>query len=335
MVLNQTPPKGRMEWMDLLRGVAVLLVVAWHAVSIPEQFGGKETSDALQSFNAAVAPFRIPTLLVLSGLLLERSLSKGPWRYAEGKLRHIVWPYALWFFLIMASIDSLMTLTNPTNWLSGGILWYLVVLIACYAVAMLRPRWLPWAICVLAPLLLLWLLEPVSGAPQRFLWFGAFFFLGAALRPHLDTLQRRLPVWGGVLLGLVVVAGGVAAAEKHVIYQTPAYFVVSVLGILFALWLTPRIPSSPATRLLQWYGRNSIVVYVGHSFAVYLTYRVLAVLGAGESSIVIPALAITGVGVPTLLILVRRRIEWLFVFPVLRRPRTATHAPRHLAESRT
>lgn len=333
MVLNQTPPTGRMEWMDLLRGLAVLLVVAWHAVSIPEQFGGKETSDALQSFNAAVAPFRIPTLLVLSGLLLERSLSKGPRRYVVGKVRHIVWPYALWFVLIMGSIDSLVALTNPTNWLSGGILWYLAVLIVCYAVAMLRPRWLPWELFVLAPLVLLWALEPESGVPQRLRWFGAFFFLGAALRPHLDTLQRRLPAWGGALLGPVVVLGGVAAAERFVISQRPAYFVVSVLGILFALWLAPRIPSSAVTRLLQWYGRNSIVVYVGHALAVYLTYRVLAAIGAGESGIVVPVLAIAGVGVPTLLILARRRLDLLFVFPELRVP--TNHAPRHLAEARS
>ena len=46
-------------------------------------------------------------------------------------------------------------------------------------------------------------------------------------------------------------------------------------------------------------------------------------------------LMITTFGVPTLLVLARRRIESLFVFPELRRSRPAALAPRHLAVTGT
>jgi uncharacterized membrane protein YcfT len=241
MVLNETqPPKGRMEWMDLLRGGAVLLVVAWHAVSVPGQFEGVRPGYYIGALNTALSPFRIPTLLVLSGLLLERSLSKGPRTYVTGKLRHIAWPYVLWFSLIFASMGWLTSLAVPKVWLSGGILWYLVVLLFCYAVAMLRPRWLPWGLFALVPLAVLWILEPESGVLNRYLWYGAFFFLGAALRPHLAALQNRLPGWCAVLLALVTLGGGYAVVKRLIIAQTPAFLLLSVAGILFVLWCATR-----------------------------------------------------------------------------------------------
>lgn len=328
MVLNETQPaRQRMEWMDLLRGGAVLLVVLWHALSVPEQFDGLETTKRIEQLNAAVSPFRIPTLLVLSGLLLERSLSKGRWRYLTGKLRHIAWPYALWLVLIFVAMGWLTRLAEPAVWLSGGILWYLAVLLFSYVVAMLRPRWLPWGLCILALLVPLWVLEPESGMLNRYLWFGAFFFLGTTVRPHLAALQQRMPGWGAALLAAVALVGGAAAVLGEVVYQTPTYFLVSVAGILFVLWCAPRIPSSPLTRVLQWYGRNSIVVYVGHALAMYVTIRVLVATGAHHSPVAYLWLAIAGFGVPTLLVLVRPRIEWLFVFP---QPRTSMPAGAHI-----
>lgn len=322
MVLNQTSHKGRMEWMDLLRGVAVLLVVVWHVVSVPSIFTGIEPEGVLGALNDALSPFRIPTLLVLSGLLLERSLSKGPRRYVGGKVRHIVWPYILWSVLIVAASSSLASLASPGFWLGRNILWYLAVLIFCYGSAMLRPRWLPWGLCVVAPLVLLWVVEPGTNTVNRFLWFGAFFFLGATLKNHLETLQRRAPRWTVALLVMLALLGGAAVALGSVRQQTPVFFLISAAGILAVLWLAPRAPRSNITRVLEWYGRNSIVVYVGHAFAMFGTMRVLQAVGAAESAVVHPLLILAGFGLPTLLILARRRVAWLFVFPQLR----ATHA---------
>ena len=80
--VNDTQRPGlRMTWMDLVRGGAIVLVVFWHAASVPDQLlDGAEPGYYVRKLNAALGPFRIPTLLVLSGLLVERSLAKGTWR---------------------------------------------------------------------------------------------------------------------------------------------------------------------------------------------------------------------------------------------------------------
>ncbi len=314
-------PMQRMGWMDLLRGGAVLLVVVWHVVSVPSLYTGSEPSGVVGAFNNALSPFRIPTLLVLSGLLLERSLSKGATRYVAGKLRHIAWPYALWCVLITAASGSLASLTSPWFWLGGNILWYLAVLLFCYAAALLRPRWLPWGVCVVAPLVLLWVVEPGTNAVNRFLWFGAFFFLGATLKNHLETLQRRVPRWSVALLVMLALLGGAAVALGSVRQQTPAFFLISAAGILAVLWFAPRVPRSNITRVLGWYGRNSIVVYVAHALAMFATMTGLEAVGATESAAVLPLMIVVGFGLPTVLILVRDRVAWLFALP---EPRTLT-----------
>lgn len=324
MVLNESPQSGRrMEWMDLLRGSAVLLVVVWHVVAVPAMYEGSEPSGIVGAFNNALSPFRIPTLLVLSGLLLERSLSKGTKRYVTGKVRHIAWPYALWCVLITAASGSLTGLISPWFWLGGNILWYLAVLLFCYAAALLRPRWLPWGVCVVAPLVLLWVVEPSTNAVNRFLWFGAFFFLGVTLSRHLGQLQQRLPGWGAALLGVFALGGGAAVVLGHVTQQTPVFFMVSAVGILAVLWCAPRVPRTGLTKVLEWYGRHSIVVYVGHALAMFGTMRVLEAVGAAGSVVTIPLMVVGGFGAPTLLILVRDRIPWLFVFPEIRAVRSS------------
>lgn len=335
--VNDTQRPGlRMTWMDLVRGGAILLVVFWHAASVPDQLlDGAEPGYYVRKLNAALGPFRIPTLLVLSGLLVERSLAKGTRRYVTGKLRHVAWPYAVWLTIIFATMGWLSSLTHVKVWLSGGILWYMVALLFCYAAAMLRPRWMPWLLFAALPLAVLWLVEPGIPILDRYLWYGAFFFFGAAVGPHLATIQTRMPIWAAALLALVTLGGGYIVAKRLLVSQTPEYLPVSLAGILFVLWLAPRIPRWPLTRLLEWYGRNSIVMYVGHAFASYATVRVLDVTGTENMPYVIPLMMITTFGVPTLLVLARRRIEWLFVFPELRRSRPAALAPRHLAVTGT
>ncbi len=71
---NRGDVRTRQTWMDLIRGMAVILVVLLHAApgaaADPGAQGGWVLNNLLRSF-------RMSALLVLSGLLLQYSLSKG------------------------------------------------------------------------------------------------------------------------------------------------------------------------------------------------------------------------------------------------------------------
>jgi fucose 4-O-acetylase-like acetyltransferase len=88
------PARARQGWIDVLRGLAILLIISLHASVIIELFGRKAWAPAVK-FNDLFAPYRMPLLMLLSGLLVEDSLRKGPLLYFEGKFRNIAYPYIL------------------------------------------------------------------------------------------------------------------------------------------------------------------------------------------------------------------------------------------------
>ncbi len=81
--------------MDLLRGGAIVLVLALHATLMVE-WHHVEPWPALAWINLAFTPYRMPMLMLLSGLMLDRSMRKGWARHYQGKLDRMVWPPLVW-----------------------------------------------------------------------------------------------------------------------------------------------------------------------------------------------------------------------------------------------
>ena len=321
-VTTETPQPARMEWMDELRGAAILLVIAHHVLTIPAVLGG--TSPSWQPVMDALLPYRMPLMLVLSGLLLSQSLRKGPRVYYGGKIRKVLWPYLLWIVLTALVLLRPDVLLSPWTWIGGAWhLWFLAVLLACYLVAPLT-RWFPaW----MWPVPMVVLAQSVdTGAFERILWFGAFFFAGAALLPYRDRWQAVRPV-APALLGVGAVAAGVWIATGGAWEdQSPWAFLVSAAGILALVWIASRLPRMP---LLATVGRQSIVYYLAHFPVIGVAYLVI-----GDTSwwVLGPVLAVVGYGVPWLM---SRWVESpLFVLPVGRRAREGAHRPSASVSSR-
>lgn len=141
---------SRFTWMDLFRGLAVVLVTANHAAD-------ESTSEAIRGVMAALGDYRMPALLLLSGILLPRSLTKPRWLLAE-----------------------------PSH------VWYLNALLMYYLLGLLLRRVPPLvtALALLAlsvPLAVFSYPGDVPGMVWHRPWYG-FFFLGAALQPHLHRV---------------------------------------------------------------------------------------------------------------------------------------------------
>ena len=93
--------RSRADWIDVVRGTAVILVILVHALQRTELFTGHEFAG-LETLTIVVTPLRLPAMFLLSGLFVTRSLAKGIRPYAAGKLRRIAWPYLLWSVLLIA-----------------------------------------------------------------------------------------------------------------------------------------------------------------------------------------------------------------------------------------
>lgn len=303
--------------MDLLRGIAIVLVLAWHAPAIPVLYG-YEMPTWLLAANNTLLPFRMPTLMFLSGLLLPRSLGKPLGTYLYGKVRMLVWPYVLWAGLHMVIYGAVAPMYHPRAWIATGYLWFLFF-IACYYFLAPFVRWVPaW----LLPLAMFVLSVPAPDSlSTRFLYFGGFFFAGnlVAQRPQwLEAALARRWVVAGCTAAAVALGAWSAMADTQ--YQAQ-YAVGSLAGILAAIAGARAVEGAAWTVPVQAIGRRSLVYYAAHFPIMIGTLTLLELMGV-ESLLVIAAANFV-VALALCAVLARYRevppVRWLFEAPRFRR----------------
>ena len=297
--------------MDLLRGIAVVLVVFLHASPLETGVSGESGG---WDVNLLFRPFRMPMLLVLSGLLLQHSLSKGARHYLVGKLRGIVWPWFLWMLVMVAvkfreiSEDPIAFFTVATH------LWFLAVLGCSYALALLTRR-VPAVVTAVLLFALADLLQERSSLIPLYLWYAGFFFAGAALKPVLDRWLRARPPLP-MMLASVALLGGMWQVSEGV---TPMPYrldqvLVSMAGVLAAVWLASRLPRVAAVLGLEWVGRDSIVMYLAHYPLTLVLWRVADSVG-WEGAVAGLVIFFLVLGLCILLTHLRPWTGWLYRMP--------------------
>lgn len=250
---------SRQAWMDASRGVAVLLVIIGHAVFARAD----ESPEALLWLVDFFRPFRIPTLLLLSGLLVHRGLQKSTRQYLDGKWRSVLWPFIGWNIFIWVLMSDPPPLWSPIVWLQPGHLWFLLYLCGYYLIALaLRGRH------PVVPLLLLavcWALTYGEVAHSEFFRYGMYFFTGAWIGTALRG-KLRPPSGAPTLLacGAIAVTFGVLHTQQWVDYRNPLAMLPVLAGIATIVGLCALVSQRFEMRFLTWLGRNSLIFYVTH-----------------------------------------------------------------------
>ena len=255
----------RIEWMDSVRGTAILLLLVWHASAIPELFG-QDMPGILREINSFFLPYRMPTLMLLSGVLLAKSLRKPLPQYYAGKFAMILWPYVVWVLIARATFLDVEGLSwwHWRGWYATSYLWFLFYIGVYYLVAPLfrrLPPWVPVALAAIGAVVV-----PYGTIEQRMLYFAVFFFAGSWLARSRDTFARLTSRRAALIFVVPVVAFGIAAsvwtdALQYAVWGAP----FSIAGAL----LLAAVYSSIERRgvrmgALRFLGRSSIVYYVSH-----------------------------------------------------------------------
>lgn len=267
---------SRLHWMDAVRGTAILLLLSWHACAVP-QLLGVPIPEPLRAFNAFFMPFRMPTLMLLSGLLLSKSLRKPLPEYYAGKFAMIAWPYVVWVLIakvVFLDIEGLAW-WHWRAWYATSYLWFLFFIGCYYLVApLLRrlPSWAPVVIAFAAGVVL-----TQGTTEQRLAYFAVFFFLGNVLSTRPQFVERLirgpLPlVWAGLGAGLGAASIAWTGELQYATWSAP----LSVAGTLALIAAFSRFAGSESRlRALRSTGRASIVYYVAHMPVMMLISRPL------------------------------------------------------------
>ncbi len=90
------PETGRLAWVDVAKGICIILVVMMHStLGVGEAMGARLHAHVVEF----AKPFRIPDFFLLSGLFVGRVVDRD-WRlFADRRIVHFAYFYLLWMVL--------------------------------------------------------------------------------------------------------------------------------------------------------------------------------------------------------------------------------------------
>ncbi|RZA11678.1 MAG: acyltransferase, partial [Proteobacteria bacterium] len=210
----------RLDWVDMAKGLSILLVVMMYAAfSTGEDTGG---TGVLHWLIAFATPFRMPEFFLISGLFLSLVIARSWSAYADRRVVHYLYFYALWAIIHIVFKDALIG-RDPVGAISYlafavvepyGVLWFIYQLAVVSAVTKLlyELRAPHWAVLAIGAILQLSGVHTGSYLIDQFAAYFVYFYAGYALAPHIFKLAD----WAGrnvrlALAGLVLWAAANAA----------------------------------------------------------------------------------------------------------------------------
>lgn len=289
------PPRdaGRLAWVDVAKGICIVLVVMMHTTLGLGEAVGRE--GWLHDVVAFATPFRIPAFFLLSGLFLARVIDRDWKPYADKRVVHFAYFYLLWLV-----IQSLARLPETSGGSAAGFLGHV-------ATALVEPYGTLWFVYLLAVFSVLTKLLRRVSAPM--LLIGAamleilpvetgwtvidytaeryvFFLAGYLLAPLVfviagETRRRPGAAVTGLALWAVVNAVFAFSTTGHPYFQTWASlpFLSLGLGAAGALAIVAVASLLTQARLaapLAYVGSQSLSVYLAF-FLPMAACRIIAV----------------------------------------------------------
>lgn len=295
--------KQYLKWPDAARGLSILGVLFLHAtLAVPN---GEFSIPA--KINAFLDPMRMPLFFVVSGYLAAKVLHFSFTELVFKRLWFIAVPYLVWapaeLWLKYAEWHTFLAEQKPTTRMvlvataqGSNLLWFLycLVLVTAFAWAT-RKLSTPWALASsFAPLIFLIDEQRPEILGQVMLYLPIFmigvrlkevvgFFTEHALHPlalattassywlysqlksvwlntwSIDFAGTHLP--GGVVLGF---------DETELVVR----LALRLLALPAALTLAVAVTHIPGLfRALRVFGRNTLVLYIGHGFGLTLLFN--------------------------------------------------------------
>ncbi|HFQ16064.1 MAG TPA: acyltransferase, partial [Rhodobacteraceae bacterium] len=90
---------GRMNWVDMAKGISILLVVMMYAIYSTGRATGE--TGFMHYVIGFATPFRMPEFFLLSGLFLGNVIARDWRRFLDRRVVHYLYFYAVWASILI------------------------------------------------------------------------------------------------------------------------------------------------------------------------------------------------------------------------------------------
>ena len=305
MSASPGPRLPQLPWSDGIRGVALVMVVTWHAVLTVVPADPTPSQHLLMLPLGIAARLSLLSFIVLSGYLLGRHWDGDLRRFWVRRCWRILPPYCVAVLLTVVAMVVLgLRHAEGTHWDSGLPFTWARTLATFFLVTdvagmtpISHPLWtvpVEFHLYLLAPLVVLLkparsvllvgvvatlaiaFLAPGFVAPHFVLAFMASFWLGVRRPAPLDRWRSVALLASFLLVAVAVLVAGELSrsATRYLVVDCLAAPVLMVWMLRGDVSAAPSLLRSTLSRRpLRWLGERSYSIYLLHAVALELLWR--------------------------------------------------------------
>ena len=315
--------KQRLDWVDMAKGLSIFLVVIMYCASSVGEDTGQ--TGFLHWTIAFAMPFRMPEFFLISGLFLSQVIDR-PWRaYADRRVVHYFYFYALWAVIHILFKVALIG-RDPAGALSYlawavvepyGVLWFIYMLAVFGLVSKVLHQFkVPhWATLALGAVLQMAAVHTGSYLIDQFCAYFVYFYAGYVFAPMIfrmadwagDNVRAALGVlalWA-VVNAVLVFTPGFRLDPVHIQLGWGAlpgvHLLAAIAGALAICLASALLVRVPWMEWLRWMGTKSLVVYVAFVLPMGIARTLLLAAGIEEPNLVSLIIMIIAIGSPLVL----------------------------------
>ncbi len=333
-VQSRAKADTRIGWIDVARGIGIILVIAGHAAGGIIDGPGGQSMPWLRYAFLALYTFHMPVFFFLAGLFVVERLERGTAAFLKAILITIVYPYFLWsiiqFSLIYASgslvnhpVETYWATIIALPWRTVSQFWFLHALFLVHLLGLAAWRTGGRAAVLVAAVAVKLIAMFVPSTPALSLAAGnaPYYALGLAIgwqkaSAIFDTMSDRLRIGTGLCAVLAII---LLCSEADQLQHMLRVETASSSGIARIAWMPAMLPATllggatlliiasalaqsggRISQLLERIGKLSMPIFLVHILFIAGTRIVATHIFHIAGAPLLPLLVVIGVGGPLL-----------------------------------
>lgn len=254
--------KEYMLYIDYMKGIAMILVICSHILSLNNMCG------------CIASTIHNPAFYFASGILLAQANLKEFRLFIWSKGKRLIYPFMLWSF-IFGEIYCLIKDVSLINGLINAVnkLWFLPVLMFAFVmISILDKIKIKRIVMIISWLSLIVVSSLLSSMIGKILFFSFLVYIGREFA-NIEITKNKIVIMIIIFVfsSIGLFGSGYITIQDDIVpgYKLVIIFAISFVGACMLKEISKVLANLIEIRFLYFIGRNSLYYYVLHYFSLY------------------------------------------------------------------